>query len=41
MTIQTANLGFPRIGKNRELKFALDRYFAGKLSQKELIAIGE
>ena len=38
MTIQTANLGFPRIGKNRELKFALDRYFAGKLSQKELIA---
>ena len=37
MTIQTANLGFPRIGKNRELKFALDRYFSGKSSKADLL----
>nr|WP_321980465.1 5-methyltetrahydropteroyltriglutamate--homocysteine S-methyltransferase [uncultured Cohaesibacter sp.] len=39
MTLQTANLGFPRIGKNREWKFALDGYFAGNLSQAGLIAV--
>nr|WP_319391144.1 5-methyltetrahydropteroyltriglutamate--homocysteine S-methyltransferase [uncultured Cohaesibacter sp.] len=39
MTIQTANLGFPRIGRNREWKFALDGFFAGTLTQPDIIAI--
>ena len=30
------NLGFPRIGKQRELKFALEAYWQGKSSQAEL-----
>ena len=29
MKISTATLGFPRIGPNRELKFALERYWKG------------
>ncbi|HEY4089379.1 MAG TPA: 5-methyltetrahydropteroyltriglutamate--homocysteine S-methyltransferase [Bryobacteraceae bacterium] len=32
------NLGFPRIGGNRELKKALEAYWAGKLSAQELSA---
>ena len=38
MTVTTANLGFPRIGKQRELKFALESYWAGKSSQQDLLA---
>ncbi len=38
MTVTTANLGFPRIGKQRELKFALESYWAGKSSQEYLLA---
>jgi 5-methyltetrahydropteroyltriglutamate--homocysteine methyltransferase len=38
MTITTANLGFPRIGAKRELKFALESYWAGKSGAEELIA---
>nr|WP_247687290.1 hypothetical protein [Pseudoalteromonas luteoviolacea] len=34
------NLGFPRIGKKRELKFALESYRAGKISRTELIEKG-
>ncbi len=30
MTI-THNLGFPRIGAKRELKFALERYWKGQI----------
>lgn len=40
MTIKTANLGFPRIGRRRELKFALERYWAGKASRGELLDTG-
>ena len=29
-------LGFPRLGRNRELKFALERYWKGKISASEL-----
>ncbi|MDE2423415.1 MAG: 5-methyltetrahydropteroyltriglutamate--homocysteine S-methyltransferase [Betaproteobacteria bacterium] len=36
----THNLGFPRIGKNRELKFALESYWKGAISQKELLQVG-
>lgn len=37
--ITTHNLGFPRIGKNRELKFALENYWKGTLSDHSLSAI--
>ena len=32
----THNLGFPRIGKNRELKFAVESYWRGESSQDKL-----
>jgi 5-methyltetrahydropteroyltriglutamate--homocysteine methyltransferase len=32
-----SNLGFPRIGRRRELKFALERYWAGTLSEDGLL----
>jgi 5-methyltetrahydropteroyltriglutamate--homocysteine methyltransferase len=31
-----SNLGFPRIGPNRELKWAVESYWAGKSSEEEL-----
>jgi 5-methyltetrahydropteroyltriglutamate--homocysteine methyltransferase len=34
--VTTHNLGFPRIGKNRELKFALEKHWRNELSQEEL-----
>ncbi len=34
------NLGFPRIGANRELKFALERYWRGEIGREELEATG-
>lgn len=34
--MQTAVTGFPRIGKNRELKFATESYFKGKITEEEL-----
>lgn len=37
MNVITANLGFPRIGKQRELKFALESYWAGKSSEHDLL----
>lgn len=41
MTIKTANLGFPRIGKHRELKFALESYWAGKSDAGALLDVGK
>jgi 5-methyltetrahydropteroyltriglutamate--homocysteine methyltransferase len=38
--VTTHNLGFPRIGAQRELKFALENYWAGRSSQDELMALG-
>jgi 5-methyltetrahydropteroyltriglutamate--homocysteine methyltransferase len=35
--IQTAVLGFPRIGRDRELKGALERYWAGGAEPQELL----
>ena len=37
----THNLGFPRIGVRRELKFAVERYWRGDLSRAELEAAGQ
>ena len=34
------NLGFPRIGARRELKFALESYWKGESSREELQALG-
>ena len=34
----TANLGYPRIGRHRELKFALEEFWRGRLSEAELLA---
>jgi len=36
----THNLGFPRIGAKRELKFALESYWQGKSSRDDLITVG-
>ncbi|BAS68414.1 5-methyltetrahydropteroyltriglutamate--homocysteine S-methyltransferase [Bathymodiolus septemdierum thioautotrophic gill symbiont] len=35
--VTTHNLGFPRIGKQRELKFALEKYWTNHISQEELL----
>ncbi|MBR3056881.1 MAG: 5-methyltetrahydropteroyltriglutamate--homocysteine S-methyltransferase [Clostridiales bacterium] len=34
--MKTSVIGFPRIGRNRELKFASEKYFSGKISEAEL-----
>lgn len=39
--VTTHNLGFPRIGKNRELKFALESYWRGESSSEELQQKGQ
>ena len=40
MTIQNHTLGFPRVGLRRELKKALESYWAGNSSQADLLAVG-
>src|SRR6185437_8906685 len=39
--VTTHNLGFPRIGAKRELKFALETYWKGQSSRDDLKATGE
>lgn len=36
MSLKTSVIGFPRIGKNRELKFASEKYFKSEISEDEL-----
>lgn len=38
--MKTNNLGYPRIGSNRELKKACESYWVGKISVDELLAVG-
>ena len=38
--VTTHNLGFPRIGAKRELKFALENYWKGLSPREELTALG-
>lgn len=38
--VTTHNLGFPRVGAKRELKFALESYWKGQSSRDELKALG-
>ncbi|MGG6194817.1 5-methyltetrahydropteroyltriglutamate--homocysteine S-methyltransferase [Pantoea allii] len=40
MTILNHTLGFPRIGLRRELKKAQESYWAGNITQEELLAVG-
>lgn len=40
MAIAT-NLGFPRVGKKRELKFVQEKYWADECSQEELVTVAE
>ena len=40
MTIGTTILGYPRIGPDRELKRALERYWAGKIDEAALLETG-
>ena len=35
-SIETGNLGFPRIGLHRELKFALERFWGGEWNAGQL-----
>ena len=37
MKIQTATLGYPRIGKNREVKKALEAFWNGKIGSQSLL----
>jgi 5-methyltetrahydropteroyltriglutamate--homocysteine methyltransferase len=39
--MKTHNLGFPRIGARRELKFATERYWKGEITQEELLELGK
>lgn len=39
--MQTHNLGYPRIGSNRELKKACEQYWAGKITLAELLSKGK
>ncbi|MGY3803902.1 5-methyltetrahydropteroyltriglutamate--homocysteine S-methyltransferase [Pigmentibacter ruber] len=40
MSVSTANLGFPRIGDNRELKKGLENFWQKKIPESELNVIG-
>lgn len=39
--MKTNNLGYPRIGSNRELKKASELYWAGKISVEALLTVGK
>lgn len=38
LNIESSNLGFPRIGENREWKKALESHWAGRLDEKDLVS---
>jgi len=40
MSVLATNLGFPRIGVERELKRALERYWTGQASRESLLEVG-
>lgn len=39
--IKTHNLGFPRIGSHRQLKFALESYWQGHINENDLQQLGQ
>src|SRR5260370_7744773 len=38
---KASNLGFPRMGKQRELKFALEKYWRGELDEAALLSAAQ
>ena len=40
-TLRTHNLGFPRIGSRRELKRALESFWAKKVSETQLLEVAK
>lgn len=38
--LTTANLGYPRMGRDRELKLALETFWKGESTEAELLAVG-
>ena len=36
-----SNLGYPRLGAKRELKWALEGYWSGKISAADLLEAGK
>ncbi|WP_343189480.1 5-methyltetrahydropteroyltriglutamate--homocysteine S-methyltransferase [Buchnera aphidicola] len=41
MKVKNHILGFPRIGLNRELKFAQEKYWNGEITKKDLLFVGK
>ena len=39
--MKTAIIGYPRIGENRELKFAIEKYWKNEITENELLKIAE
>ena len=39
--MKTAIVGYPRIGKNRELKFAIEKYWRNEITENELLKIAK
>ena len=39
--MKTAIIGYPRIGENRELKFAIEKYWRNEITENELLEIAE
>ncbi|MEG1933594.1 MAG: 5-methyltetrahydropteroyltriglutamate--homocysteine S-methyltransferase [Kiritimatiellia bacterium] len=39
--MKTSVIGYPRIGAQRELKFATEKYFKGEISAEELLLVGK
>jgi 5-methyltetrahydropteroyltriglutamate--homocysteine methyltransferase len=39
--LKTSSLGFPRMGKNRELKFVLESFWKGKITEADLLAVAK
>ena len=37
----TSVVGYPRVGSQRELKFASEKYFKGEIIEAELLAVGK
>ena len=41
MTMKKSIIAFPRIGSNRELKFALEKYFRKEITEEELQTVAK
>ncbi|MBQ2066908.1 MAG: hypothetical protein II496_05245, partial [Clostridiales bacterium] len=39
--MKTSVIGYPRIGKDRELKFASEKFFRGEISEAELETVAK